>query len=130
MLGAAFACHIGQKTGFWERSDQGFVRMVYPEPITAAGGRSYEKLAVPLWWHFYLMRQFVAIFSSHGVPDSHLKGTQLSKSLFLLPCQFHLMRKPTCVVCGARLRGAVVTAADHAPSPAASEAKLLLSSRW
>src|SRR5271157_3179582 len=56
------------------------VRVPYPaqtlaimeQAMAAAGGQSYEKLAVPLWWHFHLVRQFVAIFSSHGVPESHL----------------------------------------------------------
>jgi hypothetical protein len=42
---------------------------------------SMEKLAAALWWRFHLMRQFVAIFSSHGVPDSHLMGTRPLRSL-------------------------------------------------
>jgi hypothetical protein len=51
--------------------------------MAAAGGHSYEKLAVSLWWRFHLIRQFVAIFSSHGVPDSHLKGTRLVQVVVL-----------------------------------------------
>src|SRR5271157_5650845 len=49
------------------------------------------------------MRQSVAIFSSHGVLDSHLMGSSIltlwgrgqSKSLFLQPLHSHVMRKPT-----------------------------------
>jgi hypothetical protein len=39
-----------------------------------------EKLAAALWWRFDLMRQFVAIFSSHGVPDSHHYGDTVNLS--------------------------------------------------
>jgi hypothetical protein len=41
------------------------------------------------------MRKFVAIFSSHGVSDSHVMGQSQSKSLFLQPRHSHVMRKPT-----------------------------------
>jgi hypothetical protein len=46
-------------------------RMVAYPPIPKCSQQlaapGMEKLAVVLWWHFHLMRQFVAIFSSHGV---------------------------------------------------------------
>jgi hypothetical protein len=44
--------------------------VAYPEMLAAAqqlAAPRMEKLAVALWWRFHLMRQFVAIFSSHGV---------------------------------------------------------------
>jgi len=52
-------------------------RMVaYPECSQQLESPGMEKLALALWWRFHLMRQFVAIFSSHGVLDSHLMGTR------------------------------------------------------
>ena len=47
-----------------------------PKCSQQLAARRMDKLAVALWWRFHLMRQFVAIFSSHGVPNSQLMGTR------------------------------------------------------
>jgi len=47
-----------------------------PKPLNCHGVLTPEISACGKCRRFHLMRQFVAIFSSHGVPDSHLMGAR------------------------------------------------------
>ena len=67
-------------------------------------GHLYEKLAVPLRWHFILCVNFWRYFHLMGSTILILWGHGQSKSLFLQPRHSQVMRTPTSVVVGERLK--------------------------